>query len=73
MTHMLTAPLVQFEYESDCGTAVGPVVAPVVDQTMLRELREAYRAGTVWADRGRVIVLIEDPVGVLPIVPGGAK
>jgi len=70
---ILTAPIIQFEYETDCGTARGPVVAPVIPQVMMRELRVAYRNGTVWADRGRIVVLIEDPVGVLPTVPGSAK
>lgn len=69
----VTAPIIQFEFETDAGTAVGPVIAPIISTSMMRELREAYRTGTVWADRGRVIVLIEDPIGVLPTIPGSAK
>lgn len=65
MEHSLTAPIIQFEYETDAGTAVGPPIAKVISTAMMRPLREAYRTGTPWADRGRVIVLIEDPFGVV--------
>jgi ApbE superfamily uncharacterized protein (UPF0280 family) len=57
----LTSPIVQFEYPTILGSRVGPAVAPVIAESMMRPLREAYRTGALWDNGGRVIVLIEDP------------
>lgn len=74
MNTTLTAPIVVIEHNTSTGPRCGPPVAVPVTDGGLREMRKAYWNGEPWgADGGRILVLIEDPFGVLPTASGGAK